>query len=155
MLEQRVSRTASRRNETRHPTDAQERALTALLSGSRHTEAAAAAGVSRSTVWRWTTEDVVFRAEWNRRRSELVRETEQTLREVTSLALRAIRGAIEAETDRGIATTALHFLRLVNIESMTSSLSAAVTPESVMSADTKGRQFEELLGLYESTPLPQ
>jgi hypothetical protein len=61
----------------------QERALELMISGSRDSEVALEVGVSRTTIWRWQTEDSVFEAESNRRRHELWLASVERLRSLS------------------------------------------------------------------------
>jgi AcrR family transcriptional regulator len=52
----------------------QTRALGALLGGATITAAAEAAGVERTTIYRWLRDDVAFQGAYNRLRHDLLRE---------------------------------------------------------------------------------
>lgn len=89
----------------------QEIAIAALLEGHTVTDAAAAAGVTRQTVHRWTTEDSEFAAEMNRQRLEI---RTAYRRRVERLAEHAI-GAVETAIGEGDAKTALAILKSLGL----------------------------------------
>ena len=70
---------------------AQGKALVALLSGRPYTEAARAAGVSRTTIWRWLHEDAEFIAFYNSARQEMAAAIEQSVRRLSASAVATIR----------------------------------------------------------------
>ena len=74
---------------------AQELALGALMAGGRVTEAADAAGVSRSTLHRWMREPV-FLAAHNGRRLELAASANAKLRNLRDKALDVVDQALDA-----------------------------------------------------------
>ena len=84
----------------------QELALVALLAGKNATEAAQAAGVDRTTLWRWQS-DFTFQAAHNRGRREL--SAAMTAR-LSALAEKAA-GTVEGAIDKGDAKTALAVIR--------------------------------------------
>ena len=89
---------------------AQELALSALMAGSRMTDAADAAGVSRSTLHRWMREPV-FLAAHNGRRSELVASASAKLLNLTDKAL----GVVDQALDAGDGRVALAVLKGVGM----------------------------------------
>ena len=68
-------------------TDRQSIAIDALVAGSTHLEAAKLAGVQRSTVTTWCNKNIIFIAEWNRRRRQRLTTAGERLHEATSTAL--------------------------------------------------------------------
>src|ERR1039458_1738693 len=78
---------------------AQELALSALMTGSRMTDAAVAAGVSRSTLHRWMSEPV-FLAARNGRRLELVASASAKLLNLRDKALGVVEQALDAGDGR-------------------------------------------------------
>jgi hypothetical protein len=69
-------------------------ALAAIMAGESLTEAAAAAGVDRRTIYRWLNEDADFRAAYNRGRRELRREVENHLLRVARMAVETVQRAV-------------------------------------------------------------
>jgi hypothetical protein len=88
----------------------QETAITSLLAGQSATEAAAAAGVNRSTLWRWT-KDPMFEAALNRRKREIFEQAHSRLAQIAQDAL----GIIQAAVAGGDAPTALAVLKGVGL----------------------------------------
>ena len=89
---------------------AQELALSALMTGSRMTDAAVAAGVSRSTLHRWMSEPV-FLAARNGRRLELVASASAKLLNLRDKAL----GVVEQALDAGDGRVAMAVLKGVGM----------------------------------------
>lgn len=92
--------------------DRQSIAIDALVSGSTHLEAAKLAGVQRSTVTGWCNKNIIFIAEWNRRRKQRLTAAGERLHEVTSAALDAVAKSI----NDGDTVTALALVRIVGVE---------------------------------------
>ena len=96
--------------------DRQSIAIDALVAGSTHLEAAKLAGVQRSTVTGWCNKNIVFIAEWNRRRRQRLTAAGERLHEVTVAALDAVMESI----NNGDTVTALAFIRIVGVEHLLS-----------------------------------
>ncbi len=96
--------------------DRQSIAIDALVAGSTHGEAAKLAGVQRSTVTGWCNKNIVFIAEWNRRRRQRLTAAGERLHEVTVAALDAVMESI----NNGDTVTALAFIRIVGVEHLLS-----------------------------------
>ena len=96
--------------------DRQSIAIDALVSGSTHLEAAKLAGVQRSTVTAWCNKNIVFIAEWNRRRRQRLAAAGERLHEVTVAALDAVAESI----NDGDTATALALIRIVGVEHLLS-----------------------------------
>jgi hypothetical protein len=92
--------------------DRQSIAIDALVSGSTHLEAAKLAGVQRSTVTGWCNKNIIFIAEWNRRRKQRLTAAGERLHEVTGAALDAVAKSI----NDGDTVTALALVRIVGVE---------------------------------------
>ena len=97
-------------------TDRQSIAIDALVAGSTHLEAAKLAGVQRSTVTGWCNKNIVFIAEWNRRRKQRLAAAGERLHEVTVAALDAVAESI----NDGDTATALALIRIVGVEHLLS-----------------------------------
>ena len=136
-------------------TDRQSIAIDALVAGSTHLEAAKLAGVQRSTVTGWCNKNIIFIAEWNRRRRQRLTAAGERLHEATSTALDVVAETINS----GDVRTALALIRLVGVEHL---LSAArhgpTTPMGVhqdlaadLRADLMGEMFvsEEISWMVE------
>ena len=96
--------------------DRQSIAIDALVAGSTHLEAAKLAGVQRSTVTGWRNKNIIFIAEWNRRRKQRLAAAGERLHEVTVAALDAVAESI----NNGDTVTALAFIRIVGVEHLLS-----------------------------------
>jgi hypothetical protein len=96
--------------------DRQSIAIDVLTAGRTQREAAAAAGVQRSTVTAWCNKNIVFIAEWNRRRRQRLAAAGERLHEVTGAALDAVAESI----NDGDTATALALIRIVGVEHLLS-----------------------------------
>lgn len=76
-------------------TAAQVVALAAIAGGGSVSDAAAAAGVHRATVYRWLDSDPVFVAERNRLQAEQRARLNAQVNELTDLAIGFIRGVLD------------------------------------------------------------
>ncbi len=84
-------------NETQNElSPSEEIALGALLAGRTVTEAAKAANVHRSTVHRWSN-DELFRSELNSRRTELQTAVEEQIHQLQEAAVGVVEGALAHE----------------------------------------------------------
>lgn len=88
-------------------TPAQDEAIDVLVSGGTTIDAAAAAGVNRSTVSGWRNHHPGFIAAFNTRRSELNYERADHIRDIDAKALSAVAQLIEA----GDASAALTWVK--------------------------------------------
>lgn len=77
-------------------TPSQLKAIEALLSGSSLVDAAACAGVDRSTLSRWLKTDFDFQAELNRGRADIQRTYRTRLEAMVSKAMETVSKAIES-----------------------------------------------------------
>ena len=100
----------------REVSDRQSIAIDVLVSGATQREAAEKAGVQRSTVTGWCNKNIVFIAEWNRRRRQRLTAAGERLHEVTVAALDAVMESI----NNGDTVTALAFIRIVGVEHLLS-----------------------------------
>jgi aminopeptidase N len=82
-------------------------ALEALLSGKSMTAAAAAAGVDRTTLWRWGRESFEFQARLNQGRAALQQSYQLRLEALVEKALQTVEAAVE----RGNMKAALEVLK--------------------------------------------
>ena len=96
--------------------DRQSIAIDVLITGSTHLEAARLAGVQRSTVTGWCNKNIIFIAEWNRRRKQRLAAAGERLHEVTVAALDAVMEGI----NNGDTATALALIRIVGVEHLLS-----------------------------------
>ena len=92
--------------------DRQSIAIDALIAGSTHREAAEAAGVQRSTVTGWCNHNIIFIAEWNRRRRQRLAAAGERLHEAIGAALDVVMESIHG----GDTATALTLIRIVGVE---------------------------------------
>ena len=92
--------------------DRQSIAIDTLIAGRTHREAAEAAGVQRSTVTGWCNHNIVFIAEWNRRRSQRLAAAGERLHQTMGAALDAVAESISD----GDTATALALIRIVGVE---------------------------------------
>tara|TARA_Y100001947_G_scaffold11997_1_gene9141 strand:+ start:338 stop:817 length:480 start_codon:yes stop_codon:yes gene_type:complete len=92
--------------------DRQSIAIDALVSGATQQEAAEKAGVQRTTVTGWCNKNIIFIAEWNRRRRQRLAAAGERLHEAISAALDAVAESIH----HGDTATALTLIRIVGVE---------------------------------------
>ena len=122
--------------------DRQSIAIDALTAGRTQREAAAAAGVQRSTVTAWCNKNITFIAEWNRRRKQRLAAAGERLHEVTTAALDAVEEGI---TD-GDTATALAFIRIVGVGHLLSAAQPGPTSPMGVQQDLAGGLRSDLLG---------
>ena len=125
--------------------DRQSIAIDALVSGASQREAAEKAGVQRTTVTAWCNKNIVFIAEWNRRRKQRLAAAGERLHEVTVAALDAVAESI----NDGDTAAALTFIRIVGVEHLLSAAQPGPTsPMGVhqdLAADLRSDLFGEML----------
>ena len=125
--------------------DRQSIAIDALIRGTTHREAAENAGVQRTTVTAWCNKNIVFIAEWNRRRKQRLAAAGERLHEVTGAALDAVAESI----NDGDTAAALTFIRIVGVEHLLSAAQPGPTsPMGVhqdLAADLRSDLFGEML----------
>jgi hypothetical protein len=125
--------------------DKQSIAIDALIGGATHREAAEKASVQRSTVTAWCNKNIVFIAEWNRRRRQRLAAAGERLHEVTVAALDAVAESI----NDGDTAAALTFIRIVGVEHLLSAAQPGPTsPMGVhqdLAADLRSDLFGEML----------
>ena len=124
--------------------DRQSIAIDALTAGRTQREAAAAAGVQRTTVTAWCNKNIVFIAEWNRRRRQRLAAAGERLHEVTVAALDAVAESI----NDGDTAAALTFIRIVGVDHLLSAAKPGPTsPMGVhqdLAADLRSDLFGEM-----------
>src|SRR4051812_40314262 len=76
-------------------TPEQERAIGLMARGKTAKEAAAGAGVSRATLYRWMRDDAAFVAAWNAWQRDQRQATRTQLLGMTGEAVDALRGALQ------------------------------------------------------------
>jgi hypothetical protein len=81
--------------------------LEALLAGRTITDAAAAVGVSRTTVHRWLKDDYLFRAEVNAARHALRQMALARLDALCERSIEVLRGALDQASDTRVALEVL------------------------------------------------
>jgi hypothetical protein len=101
--------------------------------------------VQRSTVTAWCNKNIVFIAEWNRRRKQRLATAGERLHQVTVAALDAVAESI----NDGDTTAALAFIRIVGVEHLLSAAQPGpTTPMGVhqdLAADLRSDLFGEML----------
>jgi hypothetical protein len=107
---------ATKSNKTRQwkpLSQAQENALMLVLQGMTDSEVAAdpTVNVSRSTVWHWRMEDVIFKAELQQRRAAIWSSTREKLRGLMAKAIANITDRIE----EGSVADSWNLLRCVGL----------------------------------------
>jgi len=124
--------------------DRQSIAIDALIRGTTHREAAENAGVQRTTVTAWCNKNIVFIAEWNRRRRQRLAAAGERLHEVTVAALDAVAESI----NDGDTAAALTFIRIVGVDHLLSAAQPGPTsPMGVhqyLAADLRSALFGEM-----------
>jgi DNA-binding CsgD family transcriptional regulator len=111
-------------------TPEQERALALMSNGKTAKEAAAGAGVSRATLYRWLRDDPAFVAAWNAWQRDQRQATRAQLLGMTGEAVDAVRAAVQ----KGDGRLALAMLKAMGL----------LTERSVGSEDVElvGRQLD-------------
>ena len=124
--------------------DRQSIAIDALVSGATQQEAAEKAGVQRTTVTEWCNKNIIFIAEWNRRRKQRLAAAGERLHEVTVAALDAVAESI----NDGDTAAALTFIRIVGVGHLLSAAQPGPTsPMGVhqyLAADLRSDLFAEM-----------
>jgi hypothetical protein len=87
------------------------RALETLMSGQTVWDAAEAAGVGRTTFYRWMNEDAGFRAAYNAWRRDMAEATHGSILALTEPAVRAVAAALE----KGDVKTAMVLLKSLGL----------------------------------------
>ena len=106
-------------------------ALAALLSGKTMTSAAQAAGVNRTTVWRWLHDDPDFLAFYNAARSEMASSAEQSLRLLSARAVVTLRRLM---TRRSVPDAVKLQAALAILKMTTTPVMGPVEPEDAANA---------------------
>ncbi len=120
----------------------QERALEHLLDGETVTKAAKAAGVGRSTLHRWQSEDLEFQAAYNRRRQELRDVARARLLRLADQAMETVEGAVAG----GDARTSLKVLDSLGLlEPPTIGLTSVAALEVRREEEEAGRERARFL----------
>jgi len=96
-------------------TDPQRIAIEIMLAGWPMSEAAAQAGVTRRTLYTWRHHHAAFRAELERRRSDLWDETADRLRALLEPAVRTLEQQIRSPYDQDRYRAARTVLRLAKV----------------------------------------
>ena len=126
----------------REVSDRQSIAIDVLVSGATQREAAEKAGVQRSTVTAWCNKNVVFIAEWNRRRRQRLTAAGERLHETTGAALDAVAESI----NNGDTATALAFIRIVGVEHLLSAARPGPTTPMGVHQDLAADLRSDLVG---------
>ena len=116
-------------------------ALSALLSGGSRQEAAEAAGVNRTTLYRWFREDTDFVAEYNAGRRALLEGAEARAMNVAQKAL----DAIMAELEEGNGKLGLDFLKALGVLSGERPLTGSDDPDELAAKARFNAEMKELL----------
>ena len=127
--------------------DSQHLAIDMLLTGGTHREAAAAAGVARTTVTEWANHRGEFRSELERRRRERAAEVNDRVGAAIDQALRVV----EEHLDAGDLRAALGLLRLVPPEALYQPPPATQDPRE---REDVGAILRARLARLEATPDP-
>jgi len=121
----------------------QENAISVLLLGGTHREAATAAGVTRPTVTEWANHDAAFQAALNQARAALWAAATDRLRAMVPKAVAALEAALEANPDPKIA---LDLLKLVGIGNLGP---ATIGPQSAAEIDDAVAEVAERRALVD------
>jgi len=122
----------------REVSDTQRVAIEALVTGSTRAEAAERAGVHRVTVSKWATKHPGFQAEINRRRNEIAQQQNARLRELDTLALKAVESRLDASDPE----FAMKWLKLRGADVRSGSTYGPTDPEEIIDelvADRSGK----------------
>jgi transposase-like protein len=118
-------------DETARLSPTQITVLDALLSGKTATDAAAAAGVSRSALYKWLRQDYAFQAALNRGRRDCQQAVACRIEQITADAAECVAGAVR----NGDVKTALEILKQTG----------ALAPAKIGSDDELTLQIQEQL----------
>ena len=143
-------RTTSRYKQLHDLSPSQVAAITVLMQGGTHEEAASAGGVHRVTVTKWGLEHPAFVAELNRRKADLAHQAAALVSEVTRSAIGVIKEAITA----GNLEAAFRWLHRVSPATITTTLDGPTTSDEVVEEVRRtlpGRLDELLRGSKERT----
>lgn len=113
--------------------------LEALLAGSTITDAAAAVGVSRTTVHRWLKDDYVFRAEVNAARHALRQTSLARLDALCERSIEVLKVALDQASDTRIALEVLKGCGILGGDRTFGPLDAELL-EAEEQSDTKERK---------------
>jgi hypothetical protein len=119
--------------------------LEALLAGSTITDAAAAVGVSRTTVHRWLKDDYLFRAEVNAARHALRQTSLARLDALCERSIEVLRGALDQSSDTRIALEVLKGCGVLGGDRTVGTLDAELL-EAESRSETEGRLARILEG---------
>ena len=122
--------------------DRQSIAIDSLVAGATHLEAAEKAGVQRSTVTGWCNKNIIFIAEWNRRRRQRLTAAGERLHEATSTALDVVAETINS----GDTATALALIRMVGVEHLLSAAQPGPTTPLRVHQDLAAGLRSDLMG---------
>ena len=122
--------------------DRQSIAIDSLVAGATHLEAAEKAGVQRSTVTGWCNHNIIFIAEWNRRRRQRLTAAGERLHEATSTALDVVAETINS----GDTATALALIRMVGVEHLLSATQPGPTTPLGVHQDLAADLRSDLVG---------
>ena len=117
-------------------------AIDALVSGATQQEAAEKAGVQRTTVTGWCNKNIIFIAEWNRRRRQRLTTAGERLHEVTVAALDAVSECIKG----GDTAAALALIRMVGVEHLLSAAQPGPTTPTGVHQDLAAALRSDLTG---------
>lgn len=112
--------------------------LEALLSGRTITDAAAAVGVSRTTVHRWLKDDYLFRAEVNAARHALRQTSLARLDALCERSIEVLKGALDQASDTRIALEVLKGCGILGGDRTVGTLDAELL-EAESRSETEGR----------------
>lgn len=129
---------------------AQERAIEARVAGGNWTEAAEAADVDRTTVWRWRKKDAHFQAALNRQREELRDAISRDLRR----AAEGAAAAVALKVSEGDAHLGLQLLRAMDLLGPEPLLAGSTDPEKIKRQlayeESRKEHKEELRAQFEA-----
>lgn len=99
-------------------TDQQMKAIDSLVSGTTKTEAAAAAGCDRVTLWRWLTNDANFVAALNDRRNDLYEAGAMRLRNLAGQAIDVLETLLDSDNEGLRLRAAVSILKSVALSDL-------------------------------------
>lgn len=125
-------------------TDQQRLAIDALIGGQTRTEASAAAGVDRVTLWRWLTNDANFVAALNEARQDIHSTNVSRLRNLASQAVGVLENSLASDNEAlrlRAATSILKSVALSDIQRPEGETDPAVVETDI----TRRNLFNQML----------
>jgi hypothetical protein len=128
----------------------QAQALAALAAGQSISQAASAAGVDRTTVHRWLSNDAVFMAEFNAARMEMVETLRSGVRKLADDAIGALRDLIGPSTPANIRLRAVELVLARVAGDLVGQGTGSPLPEEIQAVLDKEQRKKKLSNMLRS-----